>query len=260
MKRVRLIHWNAAEAEERAAALRDCGYEVISDQLVGGQSNLRQFKHDPPDAVVIDLTRLPSQGRDVGLALRQPKKLRTLPLVFVEGDVEKVSRIRQLLPDAVYTTWKKIGGALERAIASPPAGTARPPAVLAGYSGTPLPKKLGIKADSVVFLFDAPADFEKTLGDIPPGAVLRRQARGRCDLVLWFVDSSKELERRIDRMAALAETAGLWIIWPKKASGVLSDLSEPHVRKVAMAAGLVDYKVCAVDATWSGLKFARKKE
>ncbi len=256
-RRVRLIHWNAAEAKEKAAKLRSAGYEVFGEEL--DSSALRLLRENPPDVVVIDLSRLPSQGRDVALGIRKFKTTRHVPVVFVEGDPEKVARVKKSLPDAVYATWHRIRGSIKHAIAHPPADPIVPQSNLAGYSGTPLPKKLGIKKDSVVALVGAPRDLEKTLGELPDGAVLRRQARGRCDLIIWFTRSRKDLERRIKRMGALAGPGGLWIVWPKKTSGIVSDLSQTVVREIGLASGLVDYKVCAIDTAWSGLRFARRK-
>ncbi len=129
----------------------------------------------------------------------------------------------------------------------------------AGYSGTPLPKKLGIKASSSVVLVGAPEEFEKTLGPLPEDVVLRRDARGKRDVTIWFVDSQKELRRRIVRMGEFADGARLWIAWPKKSSGVVSDVTEPVVRETGLATGLVDYKICAIDKTWSGLLFAKRR-
>ncbi len=129
----------------------------------------------------------------------------------------------------------------------------------AGYSGTPLPKKLGIKENSVVALLDAPREFRKTLGKLPAGACLRRQADARCTLSLWFARSRADLERGLRKAVALGAQGTVWIIWPKQASGVATDLKEGIVREAGLAAGLVDYKVCAVDATWSALAFARRK-
>jgi hypothetical protein len=94
---------------------------------------------------------------------------------------------------------------------------------------------------------------------IPPGVTLRRQARGKCDLIIWFTKTCKDLENRIGRFAALTGSGGLWIAWPKKAAGVKTDLTQAIVRRTGLAAGLVDYKICAIDETWSGLKFARRK-
>jgi len=127
--------------------------------------------------------------------------------------------------------------------------------VLGGYSGTPLSQKLGIKKNAEVGLIDAPQGFGGTLGDLPDGVQFRRQARGRCDLIIWFTRSRDNLESRIDRLAARSAYASLWIAWPKKSSQVATDLTQKIVRQV----GLVDFKICAIDDTWSGLRSARRK-
>jgi len=88
---------------------------------------------------------------------------------------------------------------------------------------------------------------------------LSKQARGRPDVTLWFTKSRKELQRGIERMGAFADKGGLWIVWPKKSSGLASDLSQAVVREVGLAAGLVDFKICADDETWSGLRFTPRK-
>lgn len=257
MNRVRLIHWNAPEAEERAELLRPAGYAVECEPL--DAAGLRRLREEPPEAVVIDLSRMPSQGRDLGLTLRKYKATRHVPLVYVEGDPKKVARIRELLPDAVYCAWSEMPDVLARAIAAPPAEPVVPESVFAAYAATPLPKKLGIKANSIVALAGAPEGFEETLRPLPEGAVLHREEWGGCDVTLWFVRSRRELEEGIEGMGDAARGGGLWIAWPKKASGVASDLSQATVRGVGLASGLVDFKVCAIDATWSGLRFTRRK-
>ncbi len=105
----------------------------------------------------------------------------------------------------------------------------------------------------------APSDFETTLGPLPPETRLRRNTRGRRDLTIWFVRSMRQLDSNIGAMARAAEQGGIWIAWPKKASGVVTDLGETQVRALGLAHGLVDHKVCAIDATWSGLRFARRR-
>jgi hypothetical protein len=107
----------------------------------------------------------------------------------------------------------------------------------------------------VVALDGAPEDFGETLGALPAGVALIRDPARERDLTLWFVRSRSELEDGIRDMVPFGRKGGLWIIWPKKASGVASDVSQTVVREVGLAAGLVDYKVCSVDATWSGLRF-----
>jgi hypothetical protein len=130
----------------------------------------------------------------------------------------------------------------------------------AGYSGTPLPKKLGIKPGTTVVLVGAPADFARTLGPLPEAVRIRPTARGACDVALWFVGTKAAYAKGLHAWARRDDWRALWICWPKKASGVKTDLSDGAVRTLALAAGLVDYKVCAVDATWSGLCFARRKK
>ena len=129
------------------------------------------------------------------------------------------------------------------------------PAAPAGYSGTPLPKKLGIKAGHRVAFPGAPGDFATTLGDLPEGVAVGADGAADLDLVVFFVGSAAELRAGFARWAGSIHPAGmLWIAWPKKASGVRTDLTEDVVREIALDNGLVDTKVAAIDATWSGLK------
>lgn len=129
----------------------------------------------------------------------------------------------------------------------------------AGYSGTPLPKKLGVKPGSRLVLFGAPSGFETTLGALPEGARLRRGGRAEADLAVWFVETLAVLRRGIQQRAGAIPPGGLWIAWRKQASGAASDVGEADVRAAGLAAGLVDYKICAVDHTWSGLKFQTRR-
>ena len=122
-----------------------------------------------------------------------------------------------------------------------------------GYSGTPLAKKLGVREGSRVALLGAPANF--TVDDLPEGAIVRRGARGAADLSLWFVRSRAELLKGVKAMKPRSAGSGLWIVWAKKASPLFAGVTENDVRDAALAAGMVDFKVCAVDPDWSGLRF-----
>ncbi len=257
MKKVRLIHWNKAEAEKKAALIRKNEYDVIFEQL--DRTGLNHLKKNPPDVVIIDLDRMPSQGRDLAITIRKFKTTRYVPIIFMQGDPKKIVSIQKILPDAHYSTWKVIKSALKQAILHPPQRPVVPNSVFEGYKGTPLPKKLGIKKESVVILTGAPKGIETTLEPLPPGVTLRRRAQGKCDLILWFVKSIKEMEQKLKKMGDLAGKDGLWIIWPKKTSSIASDLNQTIVREKGFAAGLVDYKVCAIDNIWSGLKFTKRK-
>jgi hypothetical protein len=130
--------------------------------------------------------------------------------------------------------------------------------VTSGYSGTPLPKKLGIKADHRLALLSAPPRFKATLGALPAGVEVETDpAVGEpFDVMLFFSKSRADLEDALGTFVTrLVSNGGLWIAWPKRASGVITDLTEDVVRAVGLKAGLVDNKVCAVDETWSGLRF-----
>jgi hypothetical protein len=254
MTRIRLIHWNASEAKDRIKHLRAAGYAVDYDALTSDL--LRGTRERPPAAVVIDLGQLPTHGREVALSLRENKGTRGVPLVFVEGEPEKVEKIRTLLPDAVYSSWSNATHAIAAVIAAPPREPLVPSERSTGYSGTPLPQKLGIDRNATVVLIDAPKDFARTLGILPDGAELRNRATQERTLTVWFVKSARRYEAQIRAVALALAGAPLWVAWPKKASGVESDMSETIVRDVALTHNLVDYKVCAIDETWSGLKFA----
>jgi hypothetical protein len=123
----------------------------------------------------------------------------------------------------------------------------------AGYSGTPLPRKLGIKPGHRVAVLGAPDGFE--LDGLPEDVSVKRRAGGKADVILTFHTSRAEFERRLPALRAMMEpAAGLWIAWPKRASKVETDITEDVLREIALPTGLVDNKVCAVDETWSGLR------
>jgi hypothetical protein len=130
---------------------------------------------------------------------------------------------------------------------------------VAGYSGKPLILKLGIKPGSRLGIFDGPAGLDTTLGTLPDGVTKTTTLRGSHDVVLLFAKSKQALERRFDEVAKLVAPAGsFWVSWPKKTSGVASDLDESVVRSVGLNRGWVDIKVCAVDDIWSALKFVTR--
>ena len=126
---------------------------------------------------------------------------------------------------------------------------------MAGYSGTPLVKKLGIKPASNIAFVNAPSGFAKEL-DLPSNVTVNSRSRKQLDFVHLFVKSEKELQTKFSEYAKRLEASGmLWVSWPKRSSGVMTDVSEGTVRAIGLAAGLVDVKICAVDEVWSGLKF-----
>ena len=129
---------------------------------------------------------------------------------------------------------------------------------MAGYSGTPLPKKLGIAEGSTVALIGEPPG---VVSELPPQVTVKRQARGKADVVVAFFTERRDFERRIDALARMIFPAGgLWVAWPKRSSARSTTMDENVVRGVALPLGLVDNKVCAIDETWSGLRVVWRRE
>ncbi len=170
-----------------AARLEAAGCDVAWARFT--PALLGELRGAPPDAVVIDLDRAPSVGRDAALQLRQRRSTRSVRLLFA----------------------------------------------------------------------GAPEGIEQAIGSLPAGARLRRRLGRENDLVLWFPGTRRELERRVAEMRERIGSGGLWIAWAKQASGRATDLTQVVVRRVGLANGLVDYKIIALDATWSALRFRRRE-
>lgn len=257
---VRLIHWNEEESADRLEKLRAAGYSARGGPLEN--SSMKEFREDPPLVVVIDLSRLPSHGREVANSLRQGKATRHIPIVFVGGEEDKVAHVRELLPDATYATWRGIKSALKKALAAPKAAAPRAPIVPKSRSGpdsgVPLVKKLAIRPASMLAVIGAPKDFMPKLGALPEGTRWRAGLASHTDMVLWFVKTRSDFDSKVDAMARAAQKSGLWVCWPKKTSPLSVDLSENDIRASLTERGLVDFKVCAIDHDWSGIRFAKK--
>src|SRR5262245_35436004 len=132
---------------------------------------------------------------------------------------------------------------------------------MAGYSGTPLLKKLGLASGQRAFVEAAPGDYLTLLGPLPEELEMASRLAGQFDFIHFFVKAESRLRERLPKMLARLVPAGMiWVSWPKKASQVATDITEDTIRKVALPLGLVDVKVCAVDETWSGLKLVIRKE
>ena len=131
-----------------------------------------------------------------------------------------------------------------------------------GYSGTPLPAKLGIKAGTRLLVLDAPAEFDATLGELPPGVGSASTRRpDPVEILIAFYTGRAELSATFPvRARRLIPAGALWIAWPKRSSGVPTDLTGDVLREVCLPTGMVDNKVCAIDSTWSGLRFVVRKE
>jgi hypothetical protein len=247
-RRVVVVHFNPPNLDKRLARL--CGHDVET-VIPKGPADLKPLRERPPDAFVVDLDRRPSEGRSVAVQLRRYASTRPVPLVFAGGEEDQVARVRNLLPDATYVSWADVLGGLKRA-----RSLEKPvvPSTMDAYSQTELEPKLGVRDGTTLLLLGAPDGF---------GKALRRAElveRGPAQLVMLFTSSRADLESRFDAAKeSIALGGSLWICWPKKSSGIDSDLGQVEVRRHAMDRGLVDFKVAAIDQTWSGLRFARKK-
>ena len=252
--RVQFFHWNALNATDKEILLRATGLQVTCLPFEGPLT-LKALRVDPPAAVVIDLSRQPSSGRDLALQLRTHSATRHLPILFVDGAPEKTQPLAALFPDAIYTNWDAIIETLKDAVQNPPPVTCIPDSIFAPYKDVPLVRKLGIREGMRVRLVDAPPDFERKLGELPPEVSLVRNGSQPAALNLAFIRSREDLERKITSLVNLVKQGKLWIIWPKRKSKDAGAINQNHVRRAGLAAGMVDFKICSVDETWTGLQF-----
>jgi hypothetical protein len=260
-KLVRLICWNEELAQQHAKTIAKLGYKVEASSLHGSSAFITHIRDLNPAIVAIDLDRLPSHGREVAIVLRGSKTTRHIPIVFAGGVDEKVARLRAELPDAVFTSWEEIAEALKRAVAAPPMDPVKPTPHMQRWHDSALTRKLGISASMKVALIGGTEDgMEEIIGELPEGASLNSRIVAETRLVLYVVHSLRELDSAMDHAHAhLPEGASFWIVHPKTTAKLRSDFNQNDVRELGLARSFVDYKVCAVDAQWSGLKFARRK-
>jgi hypothetical protein len=255
-KTIRLIHWNDGEARERASSLNKKNFNIIYTPF--SPSELKQLKSDSISLFIIDLSRLPSHGRDLGIFFRKNKITRKIPIIYVGGDLYKIVKIKALIPDALYTIWDNIDNAITTSLSQKLENPLIPKTVFAGYEGVPLIKKLGVKPNSRVAIINEPKNIKRILGKLPEGVALLNKLE-KPDLIIWFVISTMELEKNVVKIKSMIGKDGLWIAYPKKSSKVKSDLNQSIVRDTGLAVGLVDFKVCSINETWTGLKFAIRK-
>jgi CheY-like chemotaxis protein len=259
VSRVLVVHWHEQECQQRVEQLAQLGHFAEGHwRKDDGTALTRGLSADPPAAVVVDLGRLPSHGAAVATWLRQRRALRCVPIVFVPGDEAKTARVRATFPDAVFATWEQMATALPVAIAAPIVDPVVPKE--RDYSGKPLATKLGIAPGCRLLLVRAPADFARTLWTLPDKVSVAERLGRPFDVAVVFCGDSAVLQRDLPRAAAkLAAGGSVWIAWPKHGSGVPTDLDSAAVRHAGLGAGLVDTKVCAIDAVWSGLRFSVRR-
>jgi CheY-like chemotaxis protein len=258
MARVRLIHWKALEAAALLSVLRGAGHTVDYGEKLDSTA-FRAITQSPPDAIIIDLSRLPSHGREVATFLRGHKATRHVPLVFVDGGPAKVEATRKLLPDAVYAPAARVRSALREALAKPPASPVVPRQMMDRYTGRSACQKLGIGEGATAALIDPPRNYTTVIGTLPAGARLEETPAVPCPVTLWFVGDAAACHAALPRMRRLAGRTRLWVLWPKNAAGKHSGVTQQFLRESTTAVGLVDYKICSVDKTWSAMLFALRK-
>jgi CheY-like chemotaxis protein len=239
------------------AVVRSAGFEAeyLSDPK--GAAVAKAISSSPPDAVVIDLSRLPSHGREIGVWLRNRKSTRHIPLVFVGGEPEKREKVKAVLPDAVYATESELASVLRKACAGKVSNPVIPPSAMERFKGKTAAQKLGIAASSTVAVMDAPRDYASVLGEVPEGVEIREDPAAVQGVTLWFIRDSEAMMKGLRRMRAIASKTKLWILWPK---GKTNRFREGSIREMGIEHGLVDYKICSVNEHWSGILFARRKE
>ena len=257
MSRIRLIHWKAAEAGKYVAMLAAAGHTVQYDEDLDTRS-LRQWRSQPPDVFVIDLSRLPAQGREIAVALRQSPATRRVPLVFCQGAPDKVSQTRALLGDAIYCEFSHLRGSVRKALAASLAEPSVPTPMMKRYAARTTAQKLGIAAASAVMVIDPPADYLAVLGDLPSAVQVVENDDRTAGVILCFVNDLPSLQARMSELRSLARSSKLWFCW-RKGKAAARGVSDGSIRATGIALGLVDYKICSLNPVWSGMLFARRR-
>ncbi len=250
-KIVRVFHQRESEAEALLRVLRKEGYRVMYDPTPGTKT-VREIKEDGTSIIVIDLSRLPSHGRHIGVWVRGSKGIRHIPLVFVGGDPVKVAAIRQEIPDAAYTSTDRLSVTLQRlkGLKEPVV----PRQMMQSAPGRTNAQKLGIQECSQVLAIDPPNDYERVVGAMPESAGFVESPPA--SVTLWFVHDAGEFEAGLPKRRVFAGNSKLWIVWPK---GRRDGFNGDFVRARGLKVGLVDYKICSLNERWSGMLFAVKK-
>jgi hypothetical protein len=258
MNRVFLVSWDKTSLKARIVDLKNTGFDVISG-VPKNRDFFKGIEDASPQAILIDLTRSPSQGRDVAVNLRIRKPTRFIPLLFLAGSPDAIDSIHQLLPDAIFCQWEKVDIEIQKALKNPLSNPLVPTSIFAAYHAVPLYKKLGIKQGMSLLAIHPPVDVDTFLSPLPEGIRISQNDSGKFDILLWFTKSQSELSNGIREIAARKDFKSIWIVWPKKTSSLVTDLTQQVVRKVGLDHGLVDYKICSLNDTWTGLCFARRK-
>lgn len=249
MPRVRIVCQDGTRQSKHRAAVEKAGFETDRAEASGSKL-ITHIRLTQPDAVVIDLDRLPSHGRAIATLLRTTRSTQMIPLVFCGGESDKIIRIRMDFPDAVFGPWPRVAALIRAALRRKGNAPVVPAKYMDQFRGAPLGKKLGL-IEGGTAVVGAPESFDTRIG-IPVESRVTMKTR----LAIWFIRSRAELEREFEFIALHPP---LWIAFPKQTSRLRSDFTQHDVRRLASEAGLVDNKVCAIDEDWSAIRFARRK-
>lgn len=257
MSTVHLIHWKQEEAETRLRQLAEAGFDA-THSAVAVPLLVREIRTTLPDAILIDLDRRPAQGRDIALLFRKHRATRHIPIIFVGGTEEKIANVRAFLPDAVYSQWADVADSITRAFDHPLPDPIVPDSIFAPYSERPLHTKLALKPGTTVALVNDPDEFPALVEDADQVEFISGHGR-RPTMTIWFTTSRNELVGSLNDLDSQADFGPVWIAWPKRSSAQGSDLTQKIVREVVLGIGLVDYKVCSIDRTWTAMLFRRRR-
>lgn len=273
MRTVKLLSWHD-DVAAKAKSLTRKDLKVDAAPLVRTSRVVGELAETNPAALVLDMDRLPSNCREIALMLRSSKSARHIPILLVgtlppdglEGLPEKHARLKAELPDIPYAAWPQAGKALADLLHRPQlAPSVVPPARV--YTAS-LAQKLGIvsaparpdKTPRKIAVLGAPDGFIESLGELPGSVSLVSKIAPETQLAVCFVRSLGETASMLDLLTyRLPDGASAWIAYPKKGRGRIGEFTENDVRDLGLAAGWVDYKICSIDETWSGMKFAKRK-
>jgi len=269
---VKLISFHP-DVTSQAALLQQQNVAVDFAPLVRTSAVVGEMAGLNPAALVLDLDKLPSHAREIALALRASKSARHIPILLAgslpaeDGLPEKYARLRSELPDLPYTTWAGARAALVALLEQPATAAPIVPAQRV-YTAT-LAQKLSVisRSEAVpakarqVALIAAPDGFNELLGDLPATVTFTARIGAKTGLAICFIRSLDDLAAMLDMMTLqLPLAASAWIAYPKRATHKHLDFNENDVRNAGLAAGFVDYKICSIDGSWSGMKFAHRKK
>ncbi len=271
MPAIRFLSWHQ-DAAVKAALLKRKGLIVDTAPLVRTSAVVGELARSNPAVLVLDLDRLPSNSREIALMLRASKSARHIPILLAgslpaaEGLPDRYARLKAELPDIPYSTWADIEMTLTALLLQPKTAPSIVPP-LRVYTAS-LAQKLGILTVSSggaqkpkrVALLAEPDGFVEFLDDLPETVTCTSQLDVTVHLAICFIRARGELAGTLDLLTLrLAATSSVWIAYPKRTNNLRRDFSENDVRAGALAAGLVDYKICSIDQDWSAMKFAWRK-